>query len=206
MGRLIGREWHLCFGPLLLGGRWVRASLNALQCLDMIVLLQLLLNIPRHQNVDHSVLIIPVKGDATIQVTCPIFGECTCWFNGPNQMANVFLTDIFHPKILHHEREQYWLLLVIPKAWCLDMFVIPEWCQLALKALICKDTRLWQSPNCLSQFQVDKTRIRHCHQVVLFLYPTGEQGHYLGFHSRSVHGGSNKACNVSLCIAIRIVH
>jgi hypothetical protein len=48
------------------------------------------------------------------------------------------------------------------------MFVIPRWYQLASKVLICKDSSLWP--------QVGESLICNCRQVVLFLYPTGEQG------------------------------
>ncbi len=90
-------------------------------------------------------------------------------------MIDVLLTVTFYPKNFHNERKRYRLCFVIPKAGCFGMFVITEQGKLALKALICTDTSLRQSPNRSSHFQVDKSLVRQCRHVVLFLCPTGEQ-------------------------------
>ena len=68
----------------------------------MLVLEEKPLYIPRHGNVEGVGIVIPIQLDATVEVTCPIFGEFIFLFDAPNEMVHVLFTDILNTKIVHH--------------------------------------------------------------------------------------------------------
>ncbi len=106
-------EWSLGLWTKLLRGRRVRAILDPFAC-NVTVLLQFLLNVPRHGNFNHAVGIIPIEANASIQITCPVVGKSMCCLDWCNQMVYIILIHVFDPKIINHQSKRNRLSLVIP--------------------------------------------------------------------------------------------
>ena len=61
-----------------------------------------LLDIPRHQEVDLSPLVVPIEFDANVSSSFPIFGEWVVFFDYTGQVFCMLTAFIFDSEIVHH--------------------------------------------------------------------------------------------------------
>jgi hypothetical protein len=80
--------------------------------------------IPRYQNVQGSVIVIPLQLDATVQVDVPILGEFVLVLEAFYQMVDIVLVDVLHTKVVNHQGESDGSRCVFPKSRCLLVFVV----------------------------------------------------------------------------------
>ncbi len=90
----------------------------------MPVFLQLFDDVTRHGNVKGARVIIPLEVDAAVEIAVPILCEFIFFLYIPNEVVNVFLTRIFHPEIVHSEREGDWASYVHPEAGSVCALII----------------------------------------------------------------------------------
>jgi hypothetical protein len=64
------------------------------------IFLQLLEDVSRLGDIKGAFSIIPYEVYAVVQISIPIFGELMFLFDGPDEVVNVFLTCVFHSKIV----------------------------------------------------------------------------------------------------------
>ncbi len=80
----------------------------------MFVVLEELFDVSGHRNVKIPHSVISVKFDPTIEIAHPIFGEFVRLLYALYEVAHVFLTYTFHPKIVNHQGEGDWPCLMFP--------------------------------------------------------------------------------------------
>ncbi len=73
----------------------------------MLVFPELYDDIPRRQNIQSTVVIIPIQLDATVEVAVPIFGEFVLFLEAFYQMVDIVFVDVFHAKVVNHQVELY---------------------------------------------------------------------------------------------------
>jgi hypothetical protein len=74
-------------------------------------------DIPRHRQIYRSVVVIPGKGDAAKQQSCPI--DCDCLiilFQGSKEVLSVFDVGELNPKIVDDQYEHEFSCGVLPQS------------------------------------------------------------------------------------------
>eukprot|EP00957_Ditylum_brightwellii_P019462 1468445-Ditylum_brightwellii.AAC.1 len=71
----------------------------------MLELAKCIFNIPQHGEVHRSLVVIPVEGDATEQLSHPIYGNFIDIFECPNEVLYILKGGVFYSKIVHHQAE-----------------------------------------------------------------------------------------------------
>ncbi len=61
------------------------------------------------------VFVVPVQCDPDVSCFCPIAGEFELFLERVFEMLDVFLANVFHPKVVHDQCELYWPCVMLPK-------------------------------------------------------------------------------------------
>jgi hypothetical protein len=85
----------------------------------------------------HTVVVIPIKLDATVEAAIPIFGEFVIFLWAFYQMVDIIFVDIFHAKVVNHKGEQYVPCLAFPQSQHLFAFMVSVRCESFAQQLVC---------------------------------------------------------------------
>jgi hypothetical protein len=121
----------------------------------MLVFLQLFDDVARHGNVEGACVVIPFKAYATVVVAIPILGEFIFFFDAHDKVVNIFLTRIFHAKIVNNKCEGEGVCHVLSKARRLLAFKTSMGGKAFLKELVGQDAGLGKSPHGMLHFQIN---------------------------------------------------
>jgi hypothetical protein len=80
----------------------------------MFVFLEELFDAIGHQNVEFLCSVTPVKFDSAIEIARPIFGKFVLLLYALYEVVRMFLTYIFHPKIVNYQGKGDWPCLMFP--------------------------------------------------------------------------------------------
>ncbi len=119
---------------------------------DVFVFLELLFNVPWHEDINRLVDVIPVQFNYAVKVPRPIFGECICLFYACYKMIYIRLIYIFYAEIVNDEGKQDRSCFAGPQPWSVDTLVIPEQGQLPTESFVGEDARLRKAPHGTSHF------------------------------------------------------
>ncbi len=90
----------------------------------MFVFVQLVLDVPRHGNVESSVAVLPVEFNTAVQVACPVFDEFIFLADAFDEVVSVFLANVFDAKIVNDKRESDRVPFMLPEPRRVFAFVI----------------------------------------------------------------------------------
>ena len=71
----------------------------------MFVFVQLLLDVPRHGNVEGPFVVIPFEFYSAVQVARPVFDEFIFFADAFNEVVGMFFSHIFDTEIVDDKRE-----------------------------------------------------------------------------------------------------
>jgi hypothetical protein len=119
----------------------------------MLVFLQLFDDVAWHGNVKGACVVIPFEPYAAVEVAIPNLGEFIFLFDAHDKVVNIFLTHIFHAKIVDNKCEGDGVCHVLPEAGRLLAFEISMGARRFLRSLLAK-MPAWGSPHmarCISK-------------------------------------------------------
>ena len=70
--------------------------------LGVLELLQCFCHIAGYRNMDASVAVVPVNGDANVSCACPIGCDAVVLFDGLFKVKCMLIANIFNAKIINH--------------------------------------------------------------------------------------------------------
>ena len=113
------------------------------------------LDVPKHEGVDFSSNVIPIKVDAQVICARPKMRDGVVRGQDAHEVFGMLLADIFDAKIVDAKGERDGSLLVHPKTWsefglCVAFVVEPFF-----KQLMCQDSCLWQALHALLDLKID---------------------------------------------------
>ncbi len=86
----------------------------------MPVFLELLDDVPRHGDVERSLVLIPLELNPAVEISVPIYGEFIFLLDAGDEVVNIFLTFVFYAEIIDGQREGDGPGCVFPKTWGLS--------------------------------------------------------------------------------------
>ncbi len=104
-----------------------------------------------HWNIKGARGIIPIELDTTVQIPCPVHG---C-FDAFDYMIDVFLTHIFHSKIVLSQCEQDKACGMLPQTGGVWTLTISVWEQMLLQQFVCQNAGLGEAPHCAAHLKVN---------------------------------------------------
>ncbi len=103
----------------------------------MLVFLELFDDIPRHQNIQSTVVVIPFQLDATVESAIPIIGEFILFLEAFYQMVDIVFVVVFHAKVVKQQGERYGPCRVFSQSWHLFAFVVSMRRESFAQQLVC---------------------------------------------------------------------
>jgi hypothetical protein len=73
-------------------------------------------NVAGHGDINNPLLVLPVKGEATVECADPVLGVKVICFGGLNDMLGVFGTSVLDTKVIHNKQEDSWMLATTKQA------------------------------------------------------------------------------------------
>jgi hypothetical protein len=114
--------------------------------------------------------ITPIELDITIQIPCPVLVKFLFCLDAFDQMIELFLTHIFHPKIVHNQCEQDGVCGMLPQAGGVWTFKISMGEQTLSQQFVCQNTGLGEIPHCAAHLKVNKPDQCKVVQIILHSY------------------------------------
>ncbi len=134
-GRHVGREGTLGSAAKLFRLGSIGTMLRLWRG-GMLVFLQLFDDVARHGNVEGACVVIPFEAYAAVEVAVPILGEFIFLFDAHDKVVDIFLTHIFHAKIVNNKCEGDGACYVLPEAGHLLAFKISMGGKVFLEELV----------------------------------------------------------------------
>ena len=100
------------------------------------------------------ILVVPVHGNSQVSLTFSVFFNFVMLLENPDEMHEVFFSNVFNAKIIHNERETGGAPFVLPIAWCEFALCVAYFLELFRKDFLHYDTYLRESIHSLSYLTV----------------------------------------------------
>ena len=87
-------------------------------------LLEELLDISWHRDVEVASFVVPINLDPTVEFSLPVYGQLVILLQDLKQMFNMFLTYVLDTAVIHHKQKLNGPCDMSPEAWCVCTFII----------------------------------------------------------------------------------
>jgi hypothetical protein len=94
-------------------------------------------DIPRHQNIQSTVVIIPIQLNATVEVAVPSFGESVLFLEAFYQMVDIIFVDVCHTRVVGHQGKRCVPCCVFTQSRHLFAFVVSMRRESIAQQLVC---------------------------------------------------------------------
>jgi hypothetical protein len=165
-GRCVLNFSHLDLAPVL-WGRPLRRGVAMLLWDCVLVLVEGSGHVARHRQVDGAFVVVPLEGNATVELTFPVARRFVVFFESVVQVVGMLFADIFYSEIVDNEREHDGARVVFPQAMGVFGGRISMGSKSFLQELASEDAGLRQAVHSLLDLNVDKTNVDEWEEVVL---------------------------------------
>ena len=122
----------------------MRGVLGARECW-MLELVEGFLNVCGHGNVKSTFVVVPIKGETTIEGASPVDEDSIQLIERMDEMVSIFFADVFDTEVVNHEGEKDIFGGMLPKRRGLRDMGVAKLGKVDLEPIICNTAGLFQA-------------------------------------------------------------